>query len=155
MTGTEGQRLAEFATAVRESTNKRLRQVAKGFEGWRPDDEAMGFADLAQHLIDCDEWLLEKLKDPGLDTMPPMVAKVTLEDRAHFLHLIEDLAQTGRKRSDQLRSLSEEDLSRVVSDKRFGPEVTLWWVIVRGNLDHEIHHRGQIAAYLRMVAAQE
>ena len=27
----------------------------------------------------------------------------------------------------------------------------MWWIIVRGNLDHETHHRGQIAAYLRML----
>jgi uncharacterized damage-inducible protein DinB len=36
-------------------------------------------------------------------------------------------------------------------DDRFGGEVTLWWTIVRGNLEHEAHHRGQIAVYLRIV----
>jgi len=43
------------------------------------------------------------------------------------------------------------DWDREVFDERFG-ETTLWWIVVRGNLDHEIHHRGQIAAYLRDVA---
>jgi uncharacterized damage-inducible protein DinB len=39
-------------------------------------------------------------------------------------------------------------------DSRFG-EVTVWWVIVRGNLDHEIHHRGFIGAYLKMLGVAE
>jgi uncharacterized damage-inducible protein DinB len=28
-------------------------------------------------------------------------------------------------------------------------EVTIWWIIVRGNLDHETHHRGQLSVYLK------
>ena len=31
-----------------------------------------------------------------------------------------------------------------------GQEVSVWWIIVRGNLDHEIHHRGQLS-YLRAI----
>ena len=32
-----------------------------------------------------------------------------------------------------------------------GKEVSVWWIIVRGNLDHEIHHRGQLSSYLRAI----
>ena len=26
-----------------------------------------------------------------------------------------------------------------------------WWLILRANLDHEIHHRGALAVYLRVL----
>ena len=34
-----------------------------------------------------------------------------------------------------------------------GQEVSVWWIIVRGNLDldHEIHHRGQLSSYPRAI----
>lgn len=34
-------------------------------------------------------------------------------------------------------------------DQRFGGEVSVWWIVMRGNLEHESHHRGQVAAYVR------
>ncbi len=147
----EGRALAEFSSAVRESTLKRLRIVPEGFEGWRSDEDAMGFADLAGHLIDCDRWLFEKLESLDLETEPPRVSRVNLESRRRYLDLLEDLAETGKRREEILVALSKEQLSDLVFDKRFGGEVTVWWVVVRGNLDHEIHHRGQIAAYLRLI----
>lgn len=54
--------LATFASAVRESSLKRLRAVPVGAENWRVDPEAMSFADTAQHLIDCDEWLFRAVE---------------------------------------------------------------------------------------------
>jgi len=33
-------------------------------------------------------------------------------------------------------------------DDRFCNLVRIEWIIFRGNIDHEIHHRGQVAAYL-------
>jgi uncharacterized damage-inducible protein DinB len=49
-----------------------------------------------------------------------------------------------------LETFSSDQLEEKIPDDRFGGEVTKWWVIVRGTIDHEIHHRGQLATYLRM-----
>ena len=53
------------------------------------------------------------------------------------------------------RGMADVDFSRTMPDPRFGESVSVWWIIVRGNLDHEIHHRGQIAAYLRALRLSE
>ena len=37
-----------------------------------------------------------------------------------------------------------------IPDERFGGNVSVWWILLRGNLDHEIHTRGQIALYLTL-----
>ncbi len=145
----ESQRLAAFARAVRESTLKRLRRVPPGRENWRITPEAMSFADQAQHLIDTDEWLFEKLAVKTLDPIVGVAGTVTIADRADYQALLGALARIGERRCALLESLTAEQLDEMIYDARFGGAVSVWWIIVRGNLDHEIHHRGQMVAYLR------
>ncbi len=152
MTDLEGKRLAEFSTAIRESTLKRLRLVPQGYENWRLSEEAMSFADLAQHLIDADYWLLEMLRTKNLD---PIVGKPRLAEvsnRNQYLALLDKLKQVGVRRAQMLESIKDIQLSEMIFDRRFGREVSAWWIIVRGTLDHEIHHRGQIVVYLRAIS---
>lgn len=148
----DGQRLAELSEAVRESTLKRLRVVPEGLENWRPVPSAMSFADLAHHIAEADRWLFRKLESPELPPMRGAAGACVVADRAQFLALIEELVDLGRRRSALLRGLDAAALDRRLPDARFGGEVSVWWIVVRGNLDHEAHHRGQLATYLRQVA---
>jgi uncharacterized damage-inducible protein DinB len=146
----ESENLAAFSRAVRESSLKRLRLVPEGRENWRATPETMSFADQAQHLIDADEWLFRKLEDRALEPMVGHAGEAGEVTRTEYLDLLARLEQTGRQRSDLIAGLSSDQLAEPILDWRFGGGVTVWWVIVRGNLDHEVHHRGQIAAYLRV-----
>lgn len=150
MSHAESLNLAAWSRAVRESSLKRLRLVPEGCESWRPTAEAMSFADLTRHLIDADEWLFEKLVNRGLEPMVGSTGLAGDATRAGYLGLLARLEETGRQRFALIAGLSPEQLGEPIFDRRFGGEVTVWWLIVRGNLDHEVHHRGQIAAYLRM-----
>ena len=143
------QRLAAFARAVRESTLNRLRRVPPGRENWRITPEAMSFADTAVHLVDTDEWLFKKLAVKTLDPILGEAGVVEVAGRADYEALLDALIQTGERRGALLENLTEADLAETIYDARFGGAVSVWWIIVRGNLDHEIHHRGQIVAYLR------
>ncbi len=145
----ESQRLAAFARAVRESTLKRLRLVPPGQENWRLTPGAMSFADQAQHLIDTDEWLFKKLDVKTLDPILGEAGTVTIAHRAEYEALLDALARSGQRRDALIKSLTDEDFDALIYDARFDGEVSVWWIIVRGNLDHEIHHRGQIVALLR------
>jgi uncharacterized damage-inducible protein DinB len=146
----EAENLAAFSRAVRESSLKRLRLVPEGGENWRPTPESMSFADLAKHLIDADDWLFRKLEDRTLEPMVGHAGDAGEVTRGGYLDLLAQLEKTGRRRSNLIAALSPSQLAEPVFDRRFGGEVTVWWVIVRGNLDHEVHHRGQLAAYLRL-----
>lgn len=154
MSFTEGKRLAAFSQAVRGSTIKRLESVPQGAENWRISPDTMSLADLARHLIDADEWLFKMLETKNEPPMRGKAGLVGIEHRDEYQRLIEELERTGRRRREVFQELGEEDLRERYEDARFGGAVTGWWVIVRGNLDHEIHHRGQISAYLKMVAVE-
>jgi len=147
----EGKRLAEFSRAVRESTLKRLRAVPRGKENWRITPNAMSFADHAQHLIDYDEGLFRMLEAKELEPLVGFAGVASIDRRAQYRQILAELARIGERRAALLEGLTARDLDAKVRDERFGDKVTLWWVIVRGNLDHEIHHRGQVAACLRAV----
>lgn len=142
--------LAAWSRAVRESSLKRLRLVPSGRENWRPVPEAMSFGDLASHLLEADLWLFRKLTDHTLEPMQGHSGSIDISTPKEYLELLCRLENTGVQRSELIGSLSQEELSQPINDQRFGGEVTVWWVIVRGNIDHEVHHRGQIAVYLRM-----
>ncbi|TFH58615.1 MAG: DinB family protein [Candidatus Zixiibacteriota bacterium] len=152
MSSFESLRLAQLSIAVRESTLKRLMQVPDGFENWRPTEASLSFADIAQHLIDADSWLFQKLETPELPAMRGQAGLVSVHSREDYNGLVEKLREIGERRRALIESLTDADLSRLIYDDRFGSEVEVWWTIVRGNLDHETHHRGQVAAYLRIVS---
>lgn len=153
MSYVEGRRLAEWSQAVRESTLKRLRRVPRNMFDWRPVSEALSFADIAHHLAVCDRWLFSKLENPALMGIKGQVGEAALLI-SQFSTILDDLADLGERRRLFLSHLDERALNRLLPDDRFGGEVSAWWVIVRGNLDHEVHHRGQIAVYLRQLSLQ-
>ena len=95
----EGSRLAAFARAVRGSTLTRLRAVPPGHENWRLTPGAMSFADHAQHLIDTDAWLFEKLRRKTLAPILGEAGCATVEDRAAYEALLEALDASGRRRT--------------------------------------------------------
>lgn len=150
----EASKLSQLSKAMRESTLKRFYLVKKGLEIWRPTPKSMSFADLARHLIDADEWLFRKLRDSSLTSIKGKPGIAGIGNYDEFLALLETLRQTGEKRAALLCSLDDSRLREKLFDDRFGEEVSVWWIIVRGNLDHEAHHRGQIAVYLRILNAE-
>jgi uncharacterized damage-inducible protein DinB len=150
MNQSEGQRLAEFSRAVRHSTLKRLLQVPHGKENWHPSSGGMTFADIAHHIAKADSWLFRKLKDRTLSKMAGKAGEAAGVTPEEFQELVTKLRQSGEQRATVLSNLTDSVLDSPIFDDRFG-DVTVWWVIVRGNLDHEAHHRGQLAVYLRII----
>ena len=102
----------------------------------------MSFADLAQHLIDADTWLFEKLRNPDLAPMVGRAGIAGSPGAAEYSDLQDRLRATGIQRADLIRALTIERLETPIPDARFGGIVSVWWVVVRGSLDHEVHHRG-------------
>lgn len=151
------QNLVDFSRAVRESSLKRFRIVPEGHENWRLTQASMSIADLAQHLIHADNWLFQKLGEPETKAIDGNPGEVTITDRSEYDALIEALVATGDRRAELLRTITDQTLAERLPDERYGDgeDSSTWWIIVRGNLDHEIHHRGSLAVYLRVLKEVE
>lgn len=87
----EIENIIELVSAVRESTLKRLALIPEGFEEWKLADDKMSIADIVQHLIDSDYWLIEKLRNPGLKAIDGLVNAVQIKSRNDFDELVENL----------------------------------------------------------------
>ena len=146
----ESIRLAQFSLAVRESSLKRLHIVGEHQINWRPQPSAMSFADIGYHLVEADSWLFRKLEERELEPMKGSAGAAGILSSEDFQGLLSRLDECGTERAELIRSLNQKQLDELIHDARFGGKVSLWWIIVRGNLDHEIHHRGQLAVYLRI-----
>jgi len=146
--------LAEFSNAVRNSTIERLQLIPAGKENWRFSSGAMSPADIAYHLIETDEWLFKKIEIKNLKSILGNSGTVEIQNPNDYLKLIDGLNDSGEKRAEIILSLSDRGFEEKIYDDRFGKEVSVWWIIVRGNLDHEIHHRGQLSSYLRAIETQ-
>lgn len=141
------ERLALFSETVRESTWKRVRQVQAGDEEWRPAPDALSFVDIVKHLVDADVWILQYLAGSS----GPRAVIAPGEARARdWPALIAELARLGRDRTQRIARMSEEELAREVDEPQVLGRTNYWWLIVRGSLDHEIHHRGALQLTLRM-----
>ena len=146
--------LAEFSNAVRISTIERLQLIPEGKENWRFSPGAMSSSDIAYHLIQTDEWLFKKIEIKNLEPILGDSGAVEIKTRNDYMKLIEELINSGKKRAGLILSLDDNAFQEQIYDDRFGKEVSVWWIIVRGNLDHEIHHRGQLSSYLRAIDTQ-
>lgn len=143
--------LINFSQAVRQSTLKRLATVPEGYENWKPTNNTLTIAEIAKHLIDCDYWLFEKITNESLRSAVPETNSYLVDNRTEFDALCDELKNSQGQRERLIENLNIEDFSKKMYDDRFNDKVTIWWILVRGNLDHEIHHRGQIALYLKLL----
>ena len=143
--------LIDFCGAVRDSTIKRLRTVPDGYENWCISKNSLSFAEIAKHLIESDDWTIKKINDPTIKSF--IAEKGNLENcsRAEFNALILELEESLDRKIKFIDSLDKEKMESKIYDDRFNGEVSIEWIILRGNIDHEIHHRGQIAVYLRVL----
>lgn len=147
--------LFRLSSEIRRSTRKRLEEVPEGFINWRLNNTAMSFAHLAQHIIKVDRmfidlattnnkkyrWILgseESHKTVGLETYGAM---------------LEELKDFGAKRDSIIAAFDNTSINKLVSDEN-GDAITLGWFLIHKVLEHEIYHRGQIAAYLKVLKGE-
>lgn len=130
---------------------KRLRAVPEGKENWRMAEEKMSIADIAHHLIDSDRWTMEKLKNPDIKAIDGVVNAVVIKSRKEYENLLSELEEILNTKILAIKNMTYWELDKKIYDDRFGKEVNLWFVILRGNIDHEIHHRGELAAYIQFL----
>ena len=114
----------------------------------------MSPADIAAHLIQIDNVLIDLLatRFKGLDI--GVTGQKIVACRDEYEDLVAELEILRRKRSDFIRSLTDADLNITIRFEAIAGkgEMDLGAMLYR-LLDHEIHHRGALAVYLRAYEA--
>ena len=147
MNADQARAIADLLTRTIEqesaATRKVIAAIPSGNRDYKPDPKSRTAWELAVHLALADMWFADSIASGEFKWTgdPPLPAEMTDPQAVAGWHE-KNLAQ----RLAKLRALTSEQLLKPLN--AFGmnrPTVT--WLMMMNN--HQIHHRGQLAAYLR------
>ncbi len=148
-------RLAEFSSEIRKLTLERLQEVPEGFINWRLNNTAISFANIIQHLIEVDELFfnLAESKEKEFQWKLGSDEPHMQIDRTTYDALIKQLEEIETKRHRIISSFDDLKMNEIIT-KIDGEKMSFWWFIMTKVLEHEIYHRGQMAAYLKVLKGE-
>ena len=115
----------------------------------------MSFAHLVKHIINMDEIFFKLTTNTNttftwiLGTEEPKVNA----DEATYKSMLKKLKDYCAKRDKIIASFNDTPINDLVSNDA-GEEMTIWWFLMHKVLEHETYHRGQIAAYLKVLKGE-
>ena len=143
-----------FATALEQegkTTVKVLAAVRDDRRDYKPDEKSRTAWDLATHLATGDMWFLDSICDGSFNFDPEGEKKMS----AGFTSVndvVEFYKREFPKRVQRLRSASAESMAKEVDF--FGVVKMPAAAFLSVAMNHGVHHRGQLAAYLRPMGSK-
>jgi uncharacterized damage-inducible protein DinB len=154
MTPEQAKFLAEFFANILDqegpTTTKVLKAIPDDKRDYRPDDKSRTAWELAKHLATGDIWFLDSICDGAFNYDPEAENKAT-EGMTTINDVVEFYKREFPKRVARLRATSGEQLAKDVDFFGMMKQPAIGFVDFANN--HGIHHRGQLAAYLRAMGS--
>ncbi len=136
----------EFAT-----TCKVLAAVKDDTRTYKPDDKSRSAWELATHIATSDIWFLDSIIK-GKFELDPVAAKQAESQFTSSSDVVEFYKKAYPERLQKLRNLSPDEMTRSVDFFGFMQMPAAQLLGLANN--HGIHHRGQLAAYLRPMGSK-
>jgi len=142
-----------YATMIESeiaTTAKVVGAVGRGDGDYKPDPKSRSALQLARHIATSDVWFIQSILDGKFEFDQAQADKAesqlkTADDAAAFYQ------KAMRQKINELRAAPGDTLTREVDFFGFmkGPAVTFLGFAQ----NHSVHHRGQLAAYLRAMGS--
>jgi uncharacterized damage-inducible protein DinB len=146
--------LAEHYARVIESeiptTAKVLAAVGQGNGEYKPDPKSRSAIQLARHIASSDAWFVQSVLD-GKFEFDPAAAEKAEAQLATAADAVQFYEKAMRDKVGQLRAASPATLSREIDFFGFMKAPAVTFLAMAQN--HSVHHRGQLAAYLRAMGS--
>jgi uncharacterized damage-inducible protein DinB len=133
------------------ATRKMLERVPEASFDWKPHDKSMTLERLAGHIVEMANWTAATLKHDELDfaTAGYKPKKYTAASE-----LVEDFDKNVAVAVELLETVSDEEMMqnwRLRNGEQIFFEMPKAAVMRTMVMNHIIHHRGQLAVYLRLL----
>ena len=155
MTPEQATFLAEQFTQLMErevpTTVKVLEAVTEDGRGYRPDERSRTAWELATHIAQADVWFLDCIL-AGAFTMDAAKGKALLGRFETTADVVAFYRQEVPDRLAKVRAMSGDELTRTVSFFGLFEMPNVSFLGFANN--HGVHHRGQLAAYLRALGSK-
>ena len=155
MNADQAKTLVEHFTGLMENevptTCKVLAAVKNGNDDYKPDAKSRSARELAAHVAISDNWFLQSIIDGKFEFDPQAAEKAESQFQSAD-EIVAFYQKTMPEKLKTLRSLPSDKLTR---DVDFFGMMKLPAVSFLGLANnHSIHHRGQLAAYLRPMGSK-
>ena len=134
---------AEMAT-----TRRLLERVPSDKGTWKPHEKSFSLGHLAQLVSWMPGWIAATLRDPHIDLAGG--PKYSYEKTETLLETFDKNVANARKALEEVTGDRLNESWSLIA----GPQVLMTLPrgeVTRQNLNHLIHHRGQLSVYLRLV----
>ena len=143
--------LAQLWEGELRATVKVLRNVPDARRDYRPDDKSRTAWELATHLTLSDRWFIQGIID-GNFAFDPEVEKKQAAQFPSSADLASFYEREIPAKLNELRALPADRLTRVVDFFGIMQQPAVWYLGFANN--HSMHHRGQLASYLRAAGSK-
>ena len=147
--------LVEHYTGLMESevptTCKVLSAVKTGNGDYKPDAKSRSARELAAHMAISDNWFLQSIIDGKFEFNPQAAEKAESQFKSAD-EIVAFYQRTLPEKLKTLRALPGDTLAREVDFFGFMKMPAVSYLGLANN--HSIHHRGQLAAYLRPMGSK-
>jgi uncharacterized damage-inducible protein DinB len=127
------------------TTSKVLAAVPDAKKDYRPDPNARSAWELAWHLANTDVQFLNGIADMTFAMSNPAKKPATVSEMVSWY------TENVKKESDRVKALSPEQLVTPVQFMMFNFPVVFYLGFLN---NHSIHHRGELATYLRPMGSK-
>lgn len=155
MTPEQAQFLAQQYTQLMQgefaATKKVLTAVKDDTKNYKPDDKSRSAWELATHLATSDIWFLDSIVT-GQFAFDPEKAKQAEGQFSSVAEVVAFYDKTFQEKLKAIAAMSPADLAKTISF--FGMmEMPAASFLGMAN-NHSVHHRGQLASYLRAMGSK-
>jgi uncharacterized damage-inducible protein DinB len=155
MTPEQARFLADFFANVFEqesqTTTKVLAAVPDARRDYKPDGKSRTAWELAKHVATGDMWFLDSICEGAFNFDPESETKLTAGLNT-VADVVEFYAREFPKRVERLRSTPGEKLAQDVDFFGMLKQPAVMFLSIANN--HAVHHRGQLATYLRPMGSR-
>lgn len=155
MTGEQATFLAEQMVGLMEgefpATCKVLAAVKDETRDYKPDPKSRSAWDVAVHLATADIWFLDSVIN-GAFAYDPEAAKAAEAQFKTVADVVAFYEKAFPARLQQVRAMSGADLTKSVDFFGMMQKSAVGFLGMANN--HSVHHRGQLAAYLRALGSK-
>ena len=155
MTPEQAKAIAEYFAGMMDSegktTTKVLRAVPDDRRDYKPDEKSRSAWELATHIATADLWFIDSICD-GVFVWDPDAEKKAAAAFATVGDVVEFYKREFPRRIERLRTTPGEQLAKDIDFFGMVKQPAIMFLGMANN--HGIHHRGQLAAYLRAMGSK-
>lgn len=136
------------------TTRKVLERIPDDKLSWKPHEKSMTLGGLATHLSNIPSWTRNTFEKDELDVAPPGAPPYRLEEKKSRREVLEAFDQNVTEARAAIEAATDENWqgkwSLLMTGKTIFtlPRPAVWRGFI---MSHSIHHRAQLAVYLRLL----